>query len=227
MKTDRIQQGFALLEVFLAIILLGIISYASYAMVTYYQTKNLVQNFQADAVNIAQGLVSVINDSDANDSNAFIKNNQLWTVFTKETHIPNSHLNCTQLDPVSHQCLSDYVYLKSGFTVNDANGIPKQSIVNFALIPMSSNPSTNYLVFGLTMSQKQLSILIQNPSYGMGIFYAVAGQGLKESQPATQIPVCNTGPNATCVYSVYLTVPYNDQVSDFSLSGDFVTQAPV
>lgn len=221
MKAHRIQQGFALLDVFLAIILLGIISYASYAMVSYYQSKNLVQNLQADVVNISQGLVSVINDADANDANAFVKNNQLWTVFAKEIHIPNSHLNCSQLDPVSHQCLEAYVYLKSGLTVDT-----KQSLMNFAIIPMNSNPSANYLVFGLTMSQKQLSILIQNPSYGTGIFYADLGQGLKESKPATIIPSC-TDASASCNYSVYLTVPYNDSVNDFSLSGDFFTQAPV
>jgi len=108
--------------------------------------------------------------------------------------------------------------------VKDTANLSKQSLVNVASIPMTSNANANYLVLGLTMSDKQLAILIQNPSYGMGIFYADFGQGIKESKAATQIPHCD---QASCTYSVYLSFPYNDSVSDFNFSGDFVTQAPV
>jgi type II secretory pathway pseudopilin PulG len=220
----RQSRGFALLEVFLSIVLIGVISYASYSLVGFYQTKNLVQNFQADAVNISQGLSSVINDASNTESSVFIKDYKLWTIFTNELHIPQSDLNCSGFDANTHKCLDDYVYLRSGLMVPDSGNTLKHSIVNFSLIPMASNSSANYLVLGVTMTDRQLAILIQNPSYGMGIFYADLGKGIKESKAASQLPHCD---QSSCTYSVYLSFPYNDAVSDFNLSGDFVTQAPV
>lgn len=208
-------QGFALLEILLAVVVLSIITFASYQMINSYKDSKSVQTAESDIMNIAQAFSPMLNQSGmlcTQCANPF-SGTQMSTSILRSVPIPAQRL--TDPDPSA----GHYSYVLASFTVNG-----HQAKIGFGILRSATSPtSPSYFVAGFKANYTQAVQIIQDMNNTMGIFVDNTGsKGLKDSKNVTIIPSCPTASSKSCTFNIYLVSPMETDLTAFDLSTDFV-----
>lgn len=200
--------GFALMEVFLALIVIAMITFGSYALIAKYRNAGAIQPLISDLSNIALSYAPIQDSSGLTFTTAVINSDgSISTPFLQGVPIASNHLQAG--------ATTGYSYLLSGLSVNQHG-----TRVGFAQAQSPATPGSpvvNYFVMGLVVNQNQLSQLIQNLNSTLSVFYGnTPTTPFLQASPVTTLPTCNTGDD--CQYAVYLVSPMVDDNTKLTVS---------
>lgn len=197
------QRGFALFEVFLAVIVLAILMAGGYAILGSYRDARLVQTVERDIMNISQTYSPMLNQtmvSDSSTSSIIGDKGIMLTDFLRSVPISAQRLDTPD---------KPYSYLLSNLTINGT-----VSKVAFAQSNITSDPATNYFIAGFKATNSQVNQIIQDLNTSMGVFVGTSEQSFKDVGDAAK--ALKTCVQNNCVYNVYLVSPVVSNSTNFT-----------
>lgn len=188
-------QGFALLDVFLALLVLSIVAFASYELISPYRDARAVHLLEGDIQKIVhsyspflyQTTISADNPDPIQGSNAMLSKSFMQSIpITPERMQPGC---------------GDYCYLVSGF----GSDVGFETSVDAY--------QTRYIFVAFRAPYKAVVQLIQDMSGSMSVFFSKTGNLKQAIALATPLPLdC---PTKDCTYNFYLVSPKIDGLNDF------------
>ncbi len=206
------QTGFALLDLFLAVILIATVSAGVYEMLSAYNDKAKIQTVESDMINIAQSYAPMLNQTAIEESGYSIFGSNagsISTAFLKSVPIPDSRISTP-----SYQNNIPYSYVLTKLRVNGEQPVIGYEVANVA--GDESNPPMKYLIAGITVNYSQAVQLIQDLNSSFSVFWGKGSVPFNETQPATTLP--DRDADSSQVYSLFFVTPNTDDpnISDCS-----------
>ena len=189
------QQGFALLDVLLAVILVCVASYGVYTMAKGYHLSSSMRTLEQRAITIAQNYTPFLQDATSSSSgSAVLSGNELSTDFLTSIGIPSSAL-CNDS--------SDYTYVQTSSYYTDGSGTATQSIFNFDQeVGNSSESGASYLMIGFMGSGAQVNQLAQDISQTFSVYYGSSGGSITNTADSLV-----SSSDTSNDYAIYLFFP--------------------
>lgn len=178
--------GFALLDVLLAVVLLAIAAYGTFKVAKSFHSASSVQQFEQYALNIAHSYTPYIADT---DSSLIDDSNKMETDFLQSIAIPSEAL-------VSPGDANTYLY----------SGIYKDSSqcqVEFQ--EANEDTGAGYLIMAVKTTGAQYNQLLQDLGGSFSVFRLSGGSKALTSSASQGL--LNIDNNATNEYSVFLVYP--------------------
>lgn len=216
MQQYNTSRGFALLDVFLAVIILVVITVGSYQLIGAYRNTSNVQTVQNDVMMISQAYAPMLNQTAITYSGtSIVQNGKMLTCFLLGVPIPKERLTDTTTNPCSATDAS-YSYIKTSLSGSSGN-----SAMGFAVLTSAAGggiPAQSFFVAGVKANCTQVTQIIQTMNNSFGLFYGEE-TSFKNSSAANTLPNC-VNKDAT-IYNVYLVSPKINDNSVFDASNDF------
>lgn len=194
----RRRNGFALLEVLLAVILMMVAAAASYTLVKSFRTNSATQQFVHYATDITQSISPFLGSGNS----TILSGDKLSTSFLTSIGIPNENfLSGSELNETSAAACSDeFCYVDSGMSVQN-----KKSAMSFTIKIDKTYQLSNYFLIATLATGAQVNQVLQNAA---SLFSIYCVHGSDKTLPTGTLP-CGLLPESQAneTYALWLVFP--------------------